>query len=216
MSKLSSILSTLRQRLFRRIWIASLLSNFGLLIQGVGSAWAMTQLTTNPQMVALVQSAVMLPTMMFSLFAGSFADMHDRRKVALWALSVALLGASLLVTAAYLQLITPPVLLFFCFVIGCGHALFSPAWQSSVSEMVPSDTLATAVGLNSISYNLARCFGPAIGGIVVAVGGSRSAFAINALCYIPLLLVLAFWHRTREVSRLPPERLLEAVSSGLR
>ena len=57
--------------MFRRIWLASLLSNFGLLIQGVGSAWAMTQLDSAPQMVALVQSALMLPTMLFSLVAGN-------------------------------------------------------------------------------------------------------------------------------------------------
>jgi MFS family permease len=216
MANSPAILATLRQPLFRRIWIASLLSNFGLLIQGVGSAWAMMLLTPNPQMVALVQSAVMLPTMLFALIAGSFADMHDRRKVALAALGLAFVAATLLVTVACLQLITPPVLLFFCFLIGCGHAFFGPAWQSSVSEMVPEDALAAAVSLNSISYNLARCFGPAIGGVVVAIGGPTSAFAMNALFYLPLLLALMFWHRTRAVSALPRERLYEAVSSGLR
>jgi MFS family permease len=216
MPKSSSFLVPLRQPVFRRIWVASLLSNFGLLIQGVGSAWAMTQLTSAPQMVALVQSAVMLPTMLFSLISGSLADMHDRRKVAMWALSLSLTGASLLLLVAYLHVLSPPVLLFFCFMIGSGQALFGPAWQSSVSELVPPDALATAVGLNSISYNLARSFGPAIGGVVVAIGGSKSAFAINALFYVPLLLVLCFWRRPRSVPRLRPERLVEAVSSGVR
>jgi len=216
MQKFSSILLPLRQPVFRRIWCASLLSNFGLLIQGVGSAWAMTQLTSAPQMVALVQSALMLPTMLFSLVAGALADMYDRRKVALCALCLALAGASMLVLISRLHLITPPVLLLFCFMIGSGQALFGPAWQSSVSEQVPPNALATAVGLNSVSYNIARSFGPAIGGVVVAVGGSIAAFAINALFYVPLLVVLLLWRRVREVPRLPPERLTEAVSSGIR
>ena len=38
------ITAPLRFSVFRRIWLASLLSNLGLLIQGVGAAWAMTQM----------------------------------------------------------------------------------------------------------------------------------------------------------------------------
>jgi MFS family permease len=111
MRNLSSLLVPLRQRVFRRIWIASLLSNFGLLIQGVGSAWVMTQLTSAPAMVALVQSALMLPTMFFSLAAGALADMYDRRKVALCALGLALTGASMLVVMSGLHLLSPVALL---------------------------------------------------------------------------------------------------------
>ena len=67
---------------FRRIWLASLLSNLGLLIQGVGAAWAMTQMTSSADKVALVQTALMLPVMLISMPAGAIADMHDRRIVA--------------------------------------------------------------------------------------------------------------------------------------
>jgi MFS family permease len=215
MRNLSSLLVPLRQRVFRRIWIASLLSNFGLLIQGVGSAWVMTQLTSAPAMVALVQSALMLPTMFFSLAAGALADMYDRRKVALCALGLALTGASMLVVMSGLHLLSPVTLLLFCFTVGSGQALFGPAWQSSVSEQVPPEALPTAVGLNSVSYNIARSFGPAIGGLVVAIGGPIAAFAVNALFYIPLFIVLLLWRRVREGPRLPPERLAEAVSSGI-
>src|SRR3546814_1483272 len=71
----------LRTPLFRRIWFASLLSNFGLLIQAVGAAWSMTQLTPAADMVALVQTALMMPVMLVSIAAGAIADMYDRLKV---------------------------------------------------------------------------------------------------------------------------------------
>ena len=74
-------------------------------------------------------------------------------------------------------------------------ALFGPAWQSSVSEQVPAETLPSAVALNGISYNIARSFGPAIGGIVVAAAGAVAAFAANAVLYLPLLVVLFLWRR---------------------
>ena len=95
-------------------------------------------------------------------------------------------------------------------------ALFGPAWQASVSEQVPAETLPAAVALNGISYNIARSFGPAVGGIVVATAGAVAAFAVNAVLYLPLMVVLFLWNRTHEPSRLPRERLNRAIVSGVR
>jgi MFS family permease len=211
-----SIAAPLRHSVFRRIWLASLVSNLGILIQGVGAAWAMTQMASSADKVALVQTALMLPVMLISMPAGAIADMHDRRIVALVSLSIALSGATALTVLAWFNLITPNILLALCFVVGSGMALFGPAWQSSVSEQVPAETLPAAVALNGISYNIARSFGPAIGGIVVATAGAFAAFAANALLYIPLLIVLFMWNRVSEPSRLPREQLSRAMVSGVR
>ena len=83
----------LRHAVFRRIWTASLLSNLGLLIMGVGAAWSMTQMTSSADKVALVQTALMLPVALLSTVAGAIADMFDRRIVGLVALSIALAGS---------------------------------------------------------------------------------------------------------------------------
>jgi MFS family permease len=209
-------MAPLRHSVFRRIWLASLVSNLGILIQGVGAAWAMTQMASSADKVALVQTALMLPVMLISMPAGAIADMHDRRIVALVSLAVALSGATALTVLAWLNLISPNILLALCFVVGSGMALFGPAWQASVSEQVPAETLPSAVALNGISYNIARSFGPAIGGIVVATAGAVAAFAVNALLYLPLVVVLFLWNRTSEPSRLPRERLNRAIVSGVR
>jgi MFS family permease len=210
------VAAPLRHAVFRRIWLASLVSNLGLLIQGVGAAWAMTQMTSSADKVALVQTALMLPIMLISMPAGAIADMYDRRVVALVSLAIALSSATALAVMARLDLVTPNILLAFCFIVGCGMALFGPAWQSSVSEQVPAEHLAAAVALNGISYNIARSFGPAIGGVIVATAGAVAAFAANALLYIPLLIVLFLWRRASEPSRLPRERLNRAIVSGVR
>ena len=206
----------LRHAVFRRIWLASLLSNLGLMINGVGAAWAMTQMTSSADMVALVQTALMLPIMLLSLAAGAIADMYDRRIVGLAALTLGLVGAVTLAVLAHLDAITPNSLLLFCFMIGSGMALFGPAWQASVSEQVPADTLPAAVALNGISYNIARSFGPALGGVIVAAAGAVAGFVSNVLFYVTRLIVLYLWRRTLEPSRLPPERLRRAVVSGVR
>ena len=210
------IAAPLRLPAFRRIWSASLLSNFGLLIQAVGAAWAMTQMTSSADKVALVQTALMLPVMLIAMPAGAIADMYDRRIVSLIALGVALAGATALSVLAWLGLITPNSLLALCFVVGSGMALLGPAWQSSVTEQVPADMLPAAVALNGISYNIARSFGPAIGGIVVATLGAVAAFAANAILYFPLMAALFLWRRDNEPSRLPREQLNRAIVSGVR
>jgi MFS family permease len=210
------VAAPLQHATFRRIWLASLLSNLGLLIQAVGAAWAMTQMTSSADKVALVQTALMLPVMLISMPAGAIADMYDRRIVALVSLGIALSGATALTVLAWLGLVTPETLLSLCFVVGSGMALFGPAWQSSVIEQVPAETLPSAVALNGISFNIARSFGPAIGGIVVAAAGAVAAFAANAVLYIPLLVVLFLWRRTSEPLRLPRERLSRAIVSGVR
>ena len=211
-----SIVAPLRHAVFRRIWLASLVSNLGILIQGVGAAWAMTQMTSSADKVALVQTALMLPIMLISMPAGAIADMYDRRIVALVSLSIALTGATALTVLAWFNLVTPNVLLTLCFIVGSGMALFGPAWQASVSEQVPAETLPQAVALNGISYNIARSFGPAVGGIVVATAGAFAAFAVNAVLYLPLMVVLFLWNRAHEPSRLPRERLNRAIVSGVR
>lgn len=213
---LNGIGAPLRIAVFRRIWLASLSSNLGLMIHGVGAAWAMTQMTSSADMVALVQTALMAPVMLLSVTAGAIADMFDRRLVGLCALTIGLSSASTLSILTHFGLLTPNLILAFTFLIGSGMALFGPSWQASVSEQVPTETLPAAVALNGISYNMARSFGPALGGVIVATAGAVAAFICNAFLYVPLIVVLLLWRRKVEPSRLPPERLSRAIISGVR
>lgn len=206
----------LREPTFRRIWITSLFSNFGQLILGVGAAWEMTRLTTDPSMVALVQTALMLPLMLVAVPAGAIADMFDRRKIALTGLGFSAAAGAVLTVLAFAGMTTPWMLLGFCTLIGAGVALYSPSWQASISEQVSDEHLPAAIGLGSISYNVARSFGPALGGLIVVAFGAKAAFGINAVFYIPLWIAFLFWQRRHTPSRLPPERIDRAIVSGAR
>jgi MFS family permease len=210
------MIEALSHTVFRRMWGASLFSNFGQLVGGVGAAWAMTELTGKADMVALVQTASFLPMMLFALGAGAIADTYDRRKVGMAGIGLSLAGGAALTAAAWGGLLTPWLILFFTFVIGTGIALFGPSWQASVSEQVPPQSVPAAISLNSISYNIARSFGPAIGGVIVAAAGAAAAFFVNALFFVPMIAVLFLWRREQEPSRLPPERISRAVVSGVR
>src|SRR3546814_7789165 len=86
-------------------------------------------------MVALVQTALMMPVMLVSIAAGAIADMYDRRKVILAALAVSLSSATLLSVLTFAGLLTPNVLLVLCFLIGTGMALFGPRSEEHTSEL---------------------------------------------------------------------------------
>lgn len=201
---------------YRRVWSSSLLSSFGHLILGVAAAWEMTRLSASPTMVALVQTALMLPLMLVALPAGALADMFDRRRIALAGLTIAVIAGCMTTTVSLLGLMTPWLLLGLIFVSGSGVALYSPAWQASISELVPVAQLPAAVSLGSISYNLARSFGPALGGAIILALGVEAAYGINALGYIPLIVTFLLWKRVHIASRLPPEGIGRALISGFR
>ncbi len=202
--------------MFRDVWGANLISNFGGLIQSVGAAWMMTSLTGSPALVSLVQASITLPIMLFSLAAGAIADNYDKRTVMLTAqVFMATVSTALAITAV-LGLIAPWSLLVFTFLIGCGAALNNPAWQSSVRDMVPRSDLPQAVALNSVGMNIARSVGPALGGMIVAAAGAAAAFAANAVSYLALIVVLLRWRPERQERLLPPEPLGAAMGAGLR
>lgn len=215
-SERPSPLAPFRNSTFREIWIASIASNFGGLVQIVGAGWLMTSLSKSADMVALVQASTTLPIMIFSLTAGAIADNYDRRRVMLLAQSFMLVVSIGLALSAWYGLLTPWGLLGFTFLIGCGIALNNPSWQASVGDIVPRADLPAAVVLNSVGFNITRSVGPAIGGAIVASAGAAAAFAVNSVSYFALIFVLLRW-RPREIVRaLPRETLGAAMGAGLR
>lgn len=211
-----SAMSALRYPVFRGVWIASTVSNLGVLIQSVGASWLMIAIAPSADMVALVLASVYLPIMLLSLVAGAVADNLDRRQVMLAAQIFMLVVSVTLAACTWSGWITPWLLLFFTFLMGCGTAFNGPAWQASVGDMVPRTELPGAVALNSMGFNLARSAGPAIGGAIVAAAGAAAAFAVSAVSNIALIAVLLRWRPPANPRTLPRETLGIAVAAGVR
>ena len=206
----------MRHKAFRSLWIATLASNLGSLVQAVGAGWMMTSLTASDTMVSLVQASTTLPITLLALAAGAAADNFERRKVMLVAQIFMCFWSVLLAIAGWFGLLGPWSLLAFTFLIGCGTALNNPAWQSSMLDLVPKEDLAAAVGMNSMGFNAMRSVGPAIGGLIVASLGPSAAFTLNALSYGSVIYALVRWHPKIPERTLPREGLGAAMGAGLR
>ncbi|MBD8067288.1 MFS transporter [Devosia sp. PTR5] len=216
MPQRASVLAPFRHQTFRMLWLATLASNLGGLVQAVGAGWMMTTLTDSHNMVALVQASTTLPIMIFSIAAGALADNFDRRVVMLIAQIGMAIVSLVLAIMAWMGLLNPWLLLVFTFLIGCGTALFNPSWQASMGDVVPREDLPGAVTLNSMGFNMMRSVGPAVGGLIVALAGAAAAFALNAVSYLALIATLFFWRPQQAKARLPRERLGSAMGAGIR
>ena len=172
------------------------------MIQSVGAAWLMTEITGSHQLIALVQASATIPILLLGVVAGAIADNFDRRRVMLAAQTGMLLISAALALTTWMGAITPLLLLFFTLSVGCGTALNGPAWQASVRLQVGPKDLPQAIALNSIAFNLARSAGPAL------------AFGLNAISYLALIIVLLRWHP--EVSQPQRAPMLAAITTGIR
>jgi len=208
--------SPLRNRVFRNFYLGSIGAALGYTMQATISAWLMATLTPSALMVALVQSASTAPTLLFGLFAGTLADIVDRRHVIIVTQVLLFIASLILGAAALFGIIGPASLLFLTFLVGAGFTFYLPAQQASINELVSRQEFSRAVALGSVAFNVARALGPALAGAIAAALSPGSALAVGAFFFVPMFVAM---RRTRppEVA-LPgvPERLLSGVMIGLR
>lgn len=209
-------LAPLGYRDFRLLWSATLVSNFGGLVQAVGAAWLMTQLTDSATLIALVQASNTLPIMLLAIGAGALADIFDRKTLLMGALIFMAVVSLALAAVAWTGGLTPWLLLGFTFLLGAGQAVYNPPWQASMGDLVDRKDLPAAVSLNSVGFNLMRSVGPAAGGLIVATLGASAAFAVNAISYLPLLGAMSQWKPKLAPRVTTPEPFMAAMGAGLR
>ncbi len=214
--KLPPALLPLRNTVFRQMWLAFVVSSLGVWLQNTGAGWLMTTLSPDPLTVSLVQAATILPMCLLALPAGAIADIVDRRLFLLITQAWTMTAAVLLAVLTLMGLISVWSLLALTFAIGIGSAMTAPAWGALAPELVPREDLVQAIALNGIGFNLARAIGPALGGVLVLVGGSGLTFALYAASFTAVLSALLTWRRRISASSLPREHFLSAVRAGMR
>ena len=206
----------LRQRVFRMLWIATVVSNVGSWMNDVGINWTMLTLSADPLSVAMVQAASSLPMFLFALPSGVMADIVDRRKYLLFSQIWVFIAAAGLTFMSWADLVTPGVLLIAAFLLSTGAAMSSPPFQAIVPDLVSKDELGPAIALNSLGINISRAIGPALGGLVLSFAGPWMVFLLNSLSVLGVFWVLYVWKAQPNVQRLPPEHFFPAVRAGVR
>ena len=142
-------------------------------------------------------------------WAGSIADRMDRRKIVLVTQLVSTTLSGTLAALAWSGLAHVPVVMACAIGLGISSAFGAPASQALVGDLVPRKDLASAVALNSMTFNLARAIGPALAAAAIAAFGIPIAFAINSGSYLLLVAGVLVVHPA-------PRRLASRAETRLR
>ena len=202
---------------FTAILIASAVSSVGIAMFDTSISWLMTRLNPNPLMVSAVQVATMAPMFLLTVPAGALTDVADPRRLLIVAQAVVVAVGVAFAATVTAHSATPPALLATEFLLGAAGALAAPAWQTITPMLVPKSQLDSAIAASNASYNLSRAIGPALGGLAISGIAIVLPFWVYAATNLILLGVLLWWRAPRKAPEtLPAERLMSAMSTGLR
>ncbi|UNO44398.1 MFS transporter [Streptomyces sp. MST-110588] len=206
----------MRRRMFRALWIAQLAANMGTWMQTVGAQWLMGDLGGGSLLVALVQTATTLPVFALVVPAGALGDILDQRRLLLGGQLMMFLGAAGLAAVTAADEVTPLSLLGLTALMGVGEAFSITSFQAIQPELVSHDEIHQAALLNSANGNVARAAGPALGGLLISATGPAATFALNALSFLGVLIVLYAWRRPAAHRPLGSEHIRGAIRAGAR
>jgi MFS family permease len=212
----TSLWTSLRNPIFRRLWIASLISGVCVSAHDTAATWMMNMLTPSRFLISVMATVASLPLFFFTLPAGSLADLIDRKKLLctmnLWLACT----AGMLAVLGMLGLLNPYVILVSVFLIGVGYAFSAPAWSSLVPEVVTNDELPSAVTLGGLQLSICGIVGPALAAIFLTHFGASWIFAANAACFLLIIAAIAGWKRKEKQTKLPLENFFESFVGAIR
>jgi MFS family permease len=201
---------------FAVLWGATVLGNVGSFMRDVASSWLVTDLSSNPSAVALMQTAATLPVFLLAIPAGVLSDILDRRRFLIFVQILLACVSGTLLLLSQSGALTVEYLLALTFIGGIGGALMGPTWQSIVPELVPRADLRNAVALNSLGINIARAIGPAAGGLLLASFGAGAAYGADVLSYVFVVSALLWWRRPKVEDNGLSEHFFGAFRAGIR
>ncbi|HEV8672049.1 MAG TPA: MFS transporter [Candidatus Limnocylindria bacterium] len=201
---------------FRWYWVASWISSTGDGMENVILNVLVVQLagTAAPFWLGMMVFAHWLPFTLFSLYGGVLADRHDNRKVQLGAQVLLMAAAIGQATATLAGFVTTWWIFALVLLHGFAGAIGGPAQQTLIHAMVGPSKLLSAVSLNSTARQFSQVVGPALAGFIVVAFGPGTGFLINALTFVPLLVLLVVI-RVPRLGATVRQPLLASLRGGL-
>ncbi len=208
--------SSLRYRNYRLFFFGQLVSVMGTWMQTVAQSFLVLDLTHSGTDLGLVTAARFLPILLFGQAGGLFADRRNKRRILYVTQALSGLLAAIFAILTGTHVIQMWLVYLLALSLGFVNVFDNPARQSFISEMVPPDDLANAVTLNSVSINLARVFGAAVGGVLAAVLGLALCFACNAISFVAVIASLAAMNAALLYPATPVKKRPGQIRQGLR
>lgn len=208
-------LGALQSANYRRYFAGQTVSVSGTWVQQTAISWLVLRLGGSGTDVGVVVALQFLPLLVFGPYGGVIVDRVPRRRLLLLTASASTVLATALYFVTAMGRTSLAVLYVFSFVAGLVTVIDNPARQTFASELVGSDRLASAIGLNGVLMNTGRVVGPALAGLLIVVSSVPVCFAVNAASYAAVIVALISI-RSNELFLTPPAvREPHALRHGL-
>jgi MFS family permease len=212
----NSTWAALRNPAFGKLWGAALISGTCVVAHDNAATWMMSIFTGSPFLISLMSTVASLPLFLFTLPAGALADRVDRQKL-VCATNVCMAAAAFaLAVLGWTHLLNPYLILGCVFFIGVGFAINAPAWTSIVRQVVSDAELPSAATLGSLQFSIAGIIGPVLGGLLVLLAGAHFAFALNAACFLLVVVATRQWKQPARPAKLPLESFSQSFGTIVR
>lgn len=213
--EINVVRAALANRDFRTMWLSSLGSTVGTWMQNVILAAFVYTVTRSAWLVSLVGFCNLAPQLFFATFGGIIADIFNRKKLIFWLSLEQMLGSLAIAFIVRTTDFSRPALLIAVFAVGTGAALQGPVFLAVTPSLVPKEHLAGAISLNSVSMNVSRVVGPAIGAVLYVWIGASWVFVLNAATYV-IIMVGITYVRVPQFERRHGESKLDRLFGGFR
>ena len=215
-TKPTSTFFALRNPVFLRLWLASVLSGTFVSAQDLAATWLMHDLGASSLSLSLMATAASAPFFLLTLPAGAVADIANRRTVIVSAVLWQGAGSAVLAAGAWMGVIHPNAVLACIFAIGIGLAFSAPVWGAIVPDIVSKEELPSAITLGGVQLNLSGIVGPALGGFLLPLLGPPLLITVNALTFVVVALAVLQWKPGETQSTGLRESFTESFISSLR
>lgn len=171
-----------RNRPFRNLWYGQVVSELGDWLNSIAIYALILQLTGSGMAMAAAMMAKLLPFAFISPVAGVVVDRLDRKKVMIVSdllRFLIVLGFLFVDEPGELWLVYTLTVLETCL-----SGFFEPARSAMIPSIIPRKDLVTANALSGSTWSMMLAFGAALGGVVVALLGTKTAFILDAFTFL--------------------------------
>jgi MFS family permease len=212
----TNALAPLRHSAYARLWSGAFVSNIGTWMETLALGVYVTDTTHQAAWTGTIAAAGFVPIAFFGPIGGALADRMPR-KVLLMTTTFVQTGLATLLTLLFaIGHPSAPLLALIAFGNGICAGLGFPAFQAILPDLVPLEDLPGAIALSSAQFNLGRIVGPALAGLVIAVGGYAWAEGVNAASFFAVIAVLLTLTLPKPHADARAQKLFHSIAEGFR
>jgi MFS family permease len=207
-----------RHRNYRLYFGGQLVSLVGTWMQAVAQGWLILQLTGDPFLLGVVAAMQWIPVMVLGLFGGLITDALPKRKTLVATQAIKMVLSFAMFALVFSNAIEVWQVMVLALLGGLTNVVDMPTRQAFTIELVGREDIGNAVALNSAMFNAARVLGPAVAGLTIGAFDISTAFLIDAVSFLAVLIALLAM-RESELRIVPPiarPQSVNEVFTGLR